>query len=368
MIPERRYDIDWLRVIAIGLLLVYHIAIIFQPWALFIGFIRSEQPMESLWKPMTLLNVWRIPLLFYVSGMGVYFALRKRTWRQLVVERSRRILLPFVFGIVAIAPLHLYVLQAYYKMPLSYYPHAGHLWFLGNIFIYVVLLSPLFFYLKKKGEGRFKKRLSRLLGNPLGPLSLSLFFVAEVLLVRPQVFAMYAETWHGFFVGLLAFLFGFLFVHSGQDFWQTVRKWKWAYLGLAAGLYTLRLLAFNTQGPGPLMALESNCWIVGLFGLGYQFLNRPSASLRYLSQAAYPVYIIHMFVLYAGAALILPLQMPVLMKFVAIVAFTGIGCFLLYELVIRRVGLLRPLFGLKKEAKHRTEKAVPATCTDACPD
>ncbi len=77
MTTERRHDIDWLRVIAIGLLLIYHIAIIFQPWAMFIGFIRSDEFLEGLWKPMTMLNVWRIPLLFYVSGMGLYFAMRK---------------------------------------------------------------------------------------------------------------------------------------------------------------------------------------------------------------------------------------------------------------------------------------------------
>ena len=81
MNTTRRHDIDWMRVIAIWLLLIYHIAIIFQPWAMFFGFIRSEELMTGLWKPMSMLNVWRIPLLFYISGMGVYFALRKRDWK-----------------------------------------------------------------------------------------------------------------------------------------------------------------------------------------------------------------------------------------------------------------------------------------------
>ncbi|MEP4596601.1 MAG: acyltransferase, partial [Cyclobacteriaceae bacterium] len=72
---NRRYDIDWLRVIAIGLLLIYHVAIGFQPWGVFIGFIQSSSPLESIWVPMSMLNVWRIPLLFFVSGMGVYFAI-----------------------------------------------------------------------------------------------------------------------------------------------------------------------------------------------------------------------------------------------------------------------------------------------------
>ena len=76
---ERRYDIDWLRVIAIGLLLIYHIGIAFQPWGVFIGFIQNGQSLESIWPAMALLNIWRIPLLFFVSGMGVAFAIKRRS-------------------------------------------------------------------------------------------------------------------------------------------------------------------------------------------------------------------------------------------------------------------------------------------------
>ncbi|MDT7829562.1 acyltransferase family protein [Pricia sp. S334] len=347
MTTERRHDIDWLRVIAIGLLLIYHIAITFQPWAMFIGFIRSDEFLEGLWKPMTMLNVWRIPLLFYVSGMGLYFAMRKRNWKQLLVERTKRILLPFAFGVVAITTLHMFIFQIYYDIPLGYFPHAGHLWFLGNIFAYVLLLLPLFFYLKKNENGRFKKGLSAFTGNPGGPLLISLFFVLEAVMVKPQLFAMYAETWHGFFLGLLAFFFGFLFVYSGKTFWQTVLRWRWLYIGLAAILYSVRYFVFATEAPGYLTAIESNCWVFGVFGLGCKYLNRPSKILSYLSQAAYPVYIIHMFVLYAGSMLILPLEIPVFLKFMAITAFTGIVCYLVYEFVLRRVVFLRPLFGLK---------------------
>lgn len=347
MTTERRHDIDWLRVIAIGLLLIYHIAIVFQPWAMLVGFIRSNELLESLWKPMNLLNIWRIPLLFYVSGMGLYFAMKKRNYLQLLTERSRRILIPFIFGILAIAPLHFLIFQKYYNMPLSYYPHTGHLWFLGNIFAYVLVLTPLFLYLTKREEGKFKSRLSMFMSNPIGPLTISFFFILEAIIVKPQLFTLYAETWHGFFLGLLAFFFGFLFVYSGQQFWQTVSKWKWLYIGLATVLYIIRWLVFETNSPGYLMVIESNCWIFGVFGLGYQYLNKPSATLSYLSQAAYPVYIIHMFALYGGALIILPLEIPPFMKFILITAFTFTICYIIYEFMIRRVGFLRPLFGLK---------------------
>ena len=124
-------------------------------------------------------------------------------------------------------------------------------------------------------------------------------------------------------------------------------KWKWGYLVLAAVLYSVRYVVFATEAPGYLTAIESNCWIFGVFGLGYTYLNRPSALLSYLSKAAYPVYIIHMFVLYAGGLLILPLDIPILLKFIGVVAFTGVVCFLIYEYILRRVVFLRPFFGLK---------------------
>jgi len=347
MKTERRHDIDWLRVIAIGLLIIYHIAIIFQPWALLIGFIKSEEPLEALWIPMTMVNVWRIPLLFYVSGMGVYFAMRKRNWKQLFMERVKRILLPFTFGMVAIVPLHLFLFQKYYNLPLGYAPHQGHLWFLGNIFAYVLLLLPLFCYLEKQKKTKIKSVLSVLIWNPGAPLFISLVFAIEVSLLKPQIFVLYAQTLHGFFYGFLAFFFGFLLVYSGEIFWRTVVKWKWLYTVVALTLYGIRFVLFETQAPEYLMAIESNCWIFGIFGFGHQYLNKPSETLSYLSKSVYPVYIIHMFVLYASALFILPLRIPILLKFTAIVAFTGLVCYFIYEFIIRRIGFLKPFFGLK---------------------
>ena len=347
MSTERRHDIDWIRVIAIALLLIYHIAIIFQPWAMFIGFIRSDKLFESLWIPMTMLNVWRIPLLFFVSGMGFYFAMQKRSWEQLLIERTKRILIPFLFGILAITPLHMFIFQKHYKMPLDYFPHQGHLWFLLNIFIYVILLIFITQLIKKKVSGKLKNVWILLMKNPFGPIAVSVFFVIEALIVNPQLYALYANTWHGFFLGLLAFFFGFIFVSSGKTFWTTVQKWWWLYLSLAFTLYCVRYHYFSTEGPGYLTAVESNCWIVAIFGLGYKYMNRPSKILSYLSKAAYPIYIIHMFVLYLGALILLPLKLPVSIKFLAITCFTFLICFLIYELIIKRAPLIRPLFGLK---------------------
>lgn len=361
MTTERRYDIDWLRVIAIGLLLIYHIAIIFQPWALFIGFIKSNEALESLWTPMTMLNVWRIPLLFYVSGMGMYFAMKKRTNKSVLIERTKRILVPFLFGCIAITPLHMLVFQNYYNMPYSYYPSRGHLWFLGNIFAYVILLSPLFFYLKNLKSNSLKNVISKVMKYAFGPLMVSLFFIIELLVVKPQLFELYAQTWHGFFIGFIAFFFGFLFVYAGITFWKTVSKWKWLYIALAILLCLIRIQGYALSTMYYLKVIESNCWIFGLFGIGYQYFNKPSNLLSYLSQAAYPIYIIHMFVLYAGALFILPLKLQPIIKFGSIVIFTFLGCFVIYEFVVKKIIFLRPLFGLK--LKNKTSKKVEIVST-----
>ena len=103
------------------------------------------------------------------------------------------------------------------------------------------------------------------------------------------------------------------------------------------------------------MAIESCMWIFAVFGFGYKYLNHPSKTLSYLSQGAYPIYIIHMIFLYLGSVLILPLEIPTILKFILVIAFTFIGCFALYEL-IRRVPFLRPLIWFKKNELNRYKR------------
>lgn len=347
LVDNRRYDIDWLRVIAIGLLQLYHVSIGFQPWGIMIGFITSDKPWASLWAPMAMLNVWRIPLLFFVSGMGVYFAIQNRNWKQLLKERAVRLFIPFVFGIFVIVPLHLFLWQYYYHYEIKYLPNPAHLWFLGNIFIYVILLLPVFFYFKKNENGKVARVIKKWLSTPFGLLIVIAAFVAEVLLVNPQPYELYAMTWHGFFLGLLAFFFGFCFALSGAPFRDMLLKLGWWLLAAAVLLYSWRLLQPRMQVPAYLLAIETCCWIFTVFAFGYRYLNRPGKMLNYLSQAAYPVYIIHMVFLFGASVLVFPLDMNVYLKFSIVLILTVAGSLTFYEFVIRRTRFIRPLFGLK---------------------
>src|SRR6478735_2466820 len=264
---NRRYDIDWIRVIAIGLLLIYHIAIGFQPWGIMIGFIANSTSWDSLWTPMTMLNVWRIPLLFFVSGMGVYFAIQNRNWKQLLQERTSRILLPLAFGVFAIVPISSLLWQYHYKMDLSYnflIYNPGHLWFLGNIFVYVIVFTPLFFYLKRNENGPLVMGIKKMFSTPLGLLPVLAAFVAEAILVNPNPYELYAMTWHGFFLGLLAFFFGFCYVLSGSGFWNMIVKFRWMFVSIAVILFIVRLLYWKINTPVYLLVTESQCWIVSI--------------------------------------------------------------------------------------------------------
>jgi len=346
---HRRYDIDWLRVIAIGLLLIYHVAIVFQPWGIMIGFITSKKPWAALWAPMALLNVWRIPLLFFVSGMGVYLAMRQRTWKQLILERSRRILIPYLFGIVAVVPLASLIWRYYNHFEPRYDMSPGHLWFLGNIFVYVVLLAPLFYYLKKNEGGVAARGIRWLLGAPWGLLVVMLVSIAEAMLVRPVPYELYAMTWHGFYLGLLAFFFGYCFMYSGEPFWRMMLTWRWAFLFVSTSLYVIRLFYFELRAPLYLVAIESDCWVFAVLGFGHRYLKRPSCALSYLSEAVYPIYIVHIAVMFLVSWLVCSWDMAVQLQFVLVLVFTGSGCLILYE-IVKRVGVLRVFFGIKKKS------------------
>ncbi|MEO9871489.1 acyltransferase family protein [Ekhidna sp.] len=347
MIAGRRYDIDWLRVMAIGLLLIYHIAIGFQPWGVFIGFIQTNEPLEAIWIPMSLLNIWRIPLLFFVSGMGVWFAIQRRSWKKLLIERSKRILLPFIFGILVIVPIHVFIWQKYYTQELQHTFSPAHLWFLGNIFVYVLALFPIFFFLKRNSQGIISQNLKKLFSHSWSLLLLMVPFILEAEIMAPQEFEVYAMTWHGFVLGFVAFLAGFCCVFVGDAFWENVKKQRWILLIHAILFYLIRLLFFELRTPNYLMAVESCLWVFTVFGFGYMYLNKPSRALSYLSQAAYPVYIVHMVFIYIGSYVLFPMDISVGVLFILLNIFTLTGSMLTYEFIIRRIKFLRPLFGLK---------------------
>ena len=106
--PSRRYDLDWLRVLAFGLLILYHVG---KFYAADSGWhVKSAHTAEWLQYPMLFSNQWRMSLLFVISGLALSFVWGRYSPGKLALRRAWRLLVPLVFGMAfVVAP------QPYYE-------------------------------------------------------------------------------------------------------------------------------------------------------------------------------------------------------------------------------------------------------------
>ena len=343
----RRHDVDWLRTVAIGFLIVFHIALSFQSWAQAAGLPQNDDLLEGLVPFISFLAVWRIPLLFMISGMGVRFAMERRDWKQLLQDRTVRILLPYLVGMLAFGPA-LAVGLPKLGWDAEYTPNFGHLWFLLNIFLYVLWLLGLMVYLKDHPSNALSRFLSRIIGGPFGLFLFALPLMVEAWLTNPVSFSVYIDNAHGWLLGLFCFFYGFIFISAKDVFWPAVVRVRWVALVVATSLFLLRLLVFGLQNELTwLTGLESMSLMLAIIGFGSLYLNAPSRSLTYLSKAVYPVYIVHFPVQFAIAYFLFPLSLSAYSKLGLLLVGTFGISLLLYQFVLRPLKWIRPLFGMK---------------------
>ena len=348
----RRYDVDWLRVLALGLLVIYHAVVSFQPWGHFIAFPVNKDPLEGLWILMALINIWRIPILFIISGMGLRFAMARRNWKALLKDRTFRILIPYIFGFLIIGPVNLFISSLfYYEKAGAYIPNPGHLWFLGNIYIYVLLTLAILVYIKNHPDNLLFRFLASSFKRPFGIYIMVLPFLLEVWLMAPESYSTYVGTDHGFWLGVLCFIAGFIFVSLKDVFWNAVDNIKKWALALAGILYLIRVLVFALSPPNILIAIESFSWMLPILGFSSAYLNNPSKLLTYLSRAVYPVYIIHLPMQYLASLYILNLEIPATLKLATLIVVTIGGSLLIYHFMLNRIGRFGILFGIYNKKK-----------------
>ena len=153
----RRHDIDWLRVILFALLIWFHYAV-FSLSQLF----GEETSMEIFNLPLFfvigVMHQWRLAALFVISGMGTAFAFRRRTWKIYLRERGTRLGIPLLFGIYILF-IGIFEFGSKTKLLFTIFPGAeempyAHLWFIYNLLIYSILLTPLFSHVRNNPEGR----------------------------------------------------------------------------------------------------------------------------------------------------------------------------------------------------------------------
>jgi len=111
-LSERRYDLDWLRVCGVFLLVPFHAALIFVLDPKSIMYIKDAVNSPALDQAAGFIHLWHMPLLFAISGASTYHALGFRSASAYARERFLRLLLPFLFGLLTYIPLTTYLHRA----------------------------------------------------------------------------------------------------------------------------------------------------------------------------------------------------------------------------------------------------------------
>ena len=177
----RRHDLDWLRLIAITILLFYHTGMLFNPWG---WHVKNSETSESFRYWMVFLHYWRMPLLLFISGAGTYMALGKRTPGQYAGERFKRLFIPLVFGMFVIVPPQIYyehiseyaTYPDFYKTVFEFIPYPKgsfswhHLWFVAYLLLFSLIAIPLLIFLRSPHSRAFKQYLFNILSRPVGIL------------------------------------------------------------------------------------------------------------------------------------------------------------------------------------------------------
>ncbi len=374
--PARRADLDWLRVIAFGLLIYFHAAVVFLPQG--IPMVINPQASPTLQVFVAFLQEFRLGLLFMVSGMGVRFALRRRSRNEFFAERGRRLLIPLVFGMLVLVPPMVYLeklfigdapgtfIDFYSNLFSGVYPNGNlswhHFWFVAYLFIYCICSWRVFSWISGSRFAQWAGWLAN---------GYHLFCFAAVLLCAElPLRAMFPgfrdliHDWASFSHWWLLFLAGFSFI-TYPELLKSCRRLRRPALLL--GLLCTALLfghffsfsaaSFSPAHDGQVSVLEyvvfcvlrmlnAWCWLLACVGYAGRYLQKPGPLLTYLTQAVYPLFCLHLTISVTLSFLLVPLALPVAVKYVLITSGTIVLSLLIYHLLIRPSVLLRPLFGL----------------------
>jgi len=372
----RRYDLDWLRVIVFGLLIFYHVGMFFVPWG---WHVKNNEIYDWLRWPMLFLNQWRLPILFVISGMGTYYALGKRSMGKFIWERFLRLGIPLVAGMILIVPPQIYFerlaegtfsgsyWEYFTKVAFDgIYPEGNlswhHLWFLPYLLVFSWILAPLFVYLRRH-QTLFIEWVKRLIQKKWGIYAfvIPLYFVESLVEPFFPITHALVDDWFNFIFSIILFFYGFVLIATGEVFWGTVArmKQKAPALGIICFSGQLIIWLFFEDGyvihftEALLKVTNIWSWILVLFAYAAQYLNKPSKELAYANRAVYPFYILHQTVTVAIAYYLMNLNWGFVPKaFILVVGTFGIS-WLIYDLIILRIPLLHPVFGLKGKKKRK---------------
>ncbi|HEY2678070.1 MAG TPA: acyltransferase family protein [Steroidobacteraceae bacterium] len=383
----RRTDLDWVRIGAFLILILYHVGVVYAPGPNAVGSF-SPRPLPWLVVPMTLVNPWRLLVLFVVSGAATRFMSDKMSPRALLRSRSARLLIPFIFGVWVVVPPQCFVQavercgysddylqfwQGYLVAdqhlctngPHFVVPTPNHLWFVGYLWVLTALLA-----LMLAIAPHLLVKLQRWIDLALAGRGLFIWpacWLALAYAVLQRGF----PFWYGFAIYVPAFLFGFL-VATSNSVWQRFAGVRWqalagaafsycALIGLALAVlgtpstwaakvtsssFSAAHLVLHTLGSA-VYGINQWLWMAVVFGFAYQHLRgRDGPIRRYLTDAIFPFYIIHQTTIEVVAHYLSEERLALGLEATLLICVTVVSCFATYE-IARRFRPLRPLFGLK---------------------
>jgi glucan biosynthesis protein C len=386
----RRHDIDWVRILAVLLLIPFHTARIFNLERAGVAepfYAKSQALSWPLSHFVAFVDPWHMPLLFAVAGAATWYALGFRSARRYAAERFKRLLIPLIFGVLVVVPPQAFFgaisNHNYEGSFLGYWPHfftdetdltgytggftPAHLWFIMYLFVLSLVGLALFRYLRGEGGSRLVSRLAGFCRRPG-----AIFLFALPLLVADYVGGDMDPNALWYF---LFFLAGYLLV-ADDRFQDAIDRYKGIALlvGIAGAVILGSVFAAGVHLGGDfapqrvgfrlLHNLDGWVWIVAILGYGRRFLNMDNRVLRYANEAAYPFYILHQTVIVAIGFYVLKWGMGVPASFTFIALASLVASLAIYEVIVKRVGVLRFLFGMKgKPATRRVvqTEAVAAT-------
>jgi hypothetical protein len=362
---QRRADIDWIRIAAFGVLILYHVGLVYAPWD---WHVHSPHTIEALGLAALVTNPWRLTLLFMVSGIALRFMVRKTAPAQAFRQRLERLVPPLLFGVLVLVPPQSWI-EAMEKGSfsgdlwtwwLSEFSLAGlrdgvplnHVWFV--LYITVYSLAALVLARSSRLFDRLEAGLGRLLAGGrllVGP-------IIYLALLRLLVFPWAGLTNHitddpyNHAMSLGVFLTGFLLALR-EDVWTRFERMRWTSLAVAAiSLPALIILSQPVdQAPAApanlVFAINQWATICAVLGFGSRLLRGADGPvLRYLTDAVFPCYLAHQTLLVIAAHILKPYGLPVGIEASLLVLITLGGSLAVYE-VVRRIGVLRPLWGLR---------------------
>ena len=155
---KRRYDIDWLRVLLIFSVYLFHCARFFAPWG---WHVKDEVVSPGFTIFMEFLQMWMLPSIFIVSSASIRYSLGFQKPGRFVRGKLTRLLVPLVFGIFVLSPHQVYFEDLTYGQFsgsfIKWFPRffdglygfggnfawmGLHLWYLLFLLLFTLILRP----------------------------------------------------------------------------------------------------------------------------------------------------------------------------------------------------------------------------------